>query len=361
MQKGMELKKGEGSIIKLKQCNSPTGESKYWYILYYANGRQVRENSKCIEWKDAYDLLVSRRVEAKQGKQPASDVARIRYEDLRDSILKDYAANNTRFRGLLELNKFFKGMLASQITSDTIRDYIAWQLKEGKSEPTIRRHLVHLRAAFKLAVKEGKLFHAPYFPMPKDSEPAGQYLDPQGFAKLKAELPEDLRPLFTFLYYTSCRFGAASKITWDMVSKDADVVKIPGQNMKGRVPHTIVLAGKGLEPISAMLRTMFRRDGGRVFSTKNHTTAWSKACDIAGFGGYDKKKRTRTDGSLRIHDLRCSGAVNLIDAGVSEDIVMKIGGWKTKAMFSRYNVMNIERLRTAMIQGGDYVAQQMAR
>jgi hypothetical protein len=38
--------------------------------------------------------------------------------------------------------------------------------------------------------------------------------------------------------------------------------------------------------------------------------------------------------------LRCSAAINLVDAGVPEDIVMKIGGWKTKAMFSRYNVMN---------------------
>jgi hypothetical protein len=36
---------------------------------------------------------------------------------------------------------------------------------------------------------------------------------------------------------------------------------------------------------------------------------------------------------------------------------MKIGGWKTKAMFSRYNVMDTKRIRQAMEQGGDYVAQ----
>jgi ABC-type Mn2+/Zn2+ transport system ATPase subunit len=38
-------------------------------------------------------------------------------------------------------------------------------------------------------------------------------------------------------------------------------------------------------------------------------------------------------------------------SGVPEDIVMKIvkiGGWKTKSMFSRYNVMNAERIRKAM-------------
>ena len=83
----------------------------------------------------------------------------------------------------------------------------------------------------------------------------------------------------------------------------------------------------------------------------------SKACAKAGIGTYDKKTRTRT--GVRIHDCRCSAAVNLIDAGVPEDIVMKIGGWKTKAMFSRYNVMNTDRVRKAMEQGGAYVAAQM--
>jgi len=37
--------------------------------------------------------------------------------------------------------------------------------------------------------------------------------------------------------------------------------------------------------------------------------------------------------------------INLVDARVAEDTVMKIGGWKTKAMFSRYNVMNTARIR----------------
>jgi hypothetical protein len=33
--------------------------------------------------------------------------------------------------------------------------------------------------------------------------------------------------------------------------------------------------------------------------------------------------------------------------------MMKIAGWKTKAMFSRYNVMNSDRIRAAMVQGGE--------
>jgi hypothetical protein len=52
-------------------------------------------------------------------------------------------------------------------------------------------------------------------------------------------------------------------------------------------------------------------------------------------------------------------AVNLVDAGVAEDVVMKIGGWQTRAMFSRYNVLDTDRVRAAMEQGGQYVAERM--
>ena len=40
---------------------------------------------------------------------------------------------------------------------------------------------------------------------------------------------------------------------------------------------------------------------------------------------------------------------------------MKIGGRKTNAIFSRYNVMNSERIRKAIEQGGTYVAQPIAQ
>jgi hypothetical protein len=56
-----------------------------------------------------------------------------------------------------------------------------------------------------------------------------------------------------------------------------------------------------------------------------------------------------------------AGLEPVVDARVREDIVMKIGGWKTKAMFSRYNVMSSERIRKAIEQGGTYVAQSLAQ
>jgi integrase len=367
VQTGIELKKGEGSVIRLKQANSPTGESKFWYILYYASGRQVRENTKVTDYREAYDLLVKRKADVARGEQPAFRTSAVRYEELRDILIADYTTKGKTlflrsdgvkiFPGRVYLDKFFKGMTASRITTAKIREYIGWCQDQDLEDPTIRRHLVCLRSAFGLAVKEGRLLHVPYFPMPKDSEPAGQYINPETYEKLLDKMPEASKPFFTFLYYTSCRTGAARKITWDMVNRDATEIKLPAEIVKQNKPLTIVLAGKGLDPVSTMLRKMFRHEHAQVLYTTNFRKEWYKACHAIGLGVYESKTCRFT--GPRIHDFRCSAAINMIDAGVPQDIVMKIGGWKTISMFSRYNVINTERIRNAMILGGEYVARQM--
>src|ERR1700693_1365684 len=159
----MKPQHGQGTVIRLKQKGQ---DSKFWYILYYVNGRQVRENSKMTEYQEAYDLLQRRRTEAAQGEQPASDIAKLRYEDIRDSLVLDYTNRKvaslynrkrdkaTTFQGLDYLNTFFKKKFVGQIDTDLLRKYVSWRQKEGDSDPTIRRQLKHLEVAFSLAVKE---------------------------------------------------------------------------------------------------------------------------------------------------------------------------------------------------------------
>ncbi len=60
------------------------------------------------------------------------------------------------------------------------------------------------------------------------------------------------------------------------------------------------------------------------------------------------------------NDCRVSGAINLLDAGVDESTVLKIGGWKTRAMLDRYNVLDRERVGSALTKAGKYVADRIA-
>ena len=43
---------------------------------------------------------------------------------------------------------------------------------------------------------------------------------------------------------------------------------------------------------------------------------------------------------LIVHDLRRSGARNLRRLAVTESVAMRIGGWKTRSIFERYNIVD---------------------
>jgi integrase len=66
-------------------------------------------------------------------------------------------------------------------------------------------------------------------------------------------------------------------------------------------------------------------DGQRV---SDFRTGWKNACERAGRPG------------LLFHDLRRTGARNLRRLQVSEGVIMKIGDWRTRAVFERYNIVD---------------------
>ncbi|MDA1081212.1 MAG: tyrosine-type recombinase/integrase [Gemmatimonadetes bacterium] len=93
-----------------------------------------------------------------------------------------------------------------------------------------------------------------------------------------------------------------------------------------------------------MLLTRWReRDGLYVFHRRgtpigNFQRAWKRACRTAGVP------------DRLVHDLRRTAAREFVEAGVSEGRIMRLCGWKTRAMFDRYNITNQEDLNEAVAQ-----------
>ena len=77
---------------------------------------------------------------------------------------------------------------------------------------------------------------------------------------------------------------------------------------------------------------VFHRAGREI---RDFRATWVAACDAVGVP------------RLLFHDLRRSGARNYRRAQVAEDVIMRIGGWKTPSMLRRYNVVDERDLTEA--------------
>src|SRR5205814_9164243 len=78
---------------------------------------------------------------------------------------------------------------------------------------------------------------------------------------------------------------------------------------------------------------VFHRRGSRI---KSFRRVWTRACKKAGLEG------------RLVHDLRRSAARDFRRRGVSEGEIMKLCGWKTRAMFDRYNIIDEADLAEAV-------------
>ncbi len=75
----------------------------------------------------------------------------------------------------------------------------------------------------------------------------------------------------------------------------------------------------------------FKQEGERIGDFRK---AWASACKRSGVAiGKENQK-------LLFHDLRRSAARNMRRAGIDRSVIKRIGGWKTEAMFLRYNIVD---------------------
>jgi integrase len=281
------------------------------------------------------------------------------FEDLATLYRNDYRANRRRSLGhalryVRHLRAAFGLDRALAITSDRIASYAARRLEEGLQPGAVNRELAALRRMFSLAVRAGKLPHRPHVAMLDESGNVREgFCEPAEFEAVCAELPAYLVDAARFAYLTCWRIGAIRALEWRDVDLRARTLQLRAASAKNKRGKVIPLAG---DLLALLERRAAVRDlatpyvftgagGGRLGDFRK---AWRRAAGAAGVGG------------LLFHDMRRSAARNAIRSGVPEQVVMDLGGWRTRSVLGRYNITSERDLADALDRVSRYVADRAA-
>jgi len=298
----------------------------------------------------------------------ATDARKVTVKDALDAVLADYAANghasvrDAEGRASI-IRDAIGGTLAADVTTTAVRTLQATWQKEERSAATVNRICDVLRRGLRLLARETppRLHHVPYIPRLEERSPRGRRITTSDAEALRGALPEYLRDPFTLALLLGTRRGQLSRTRRAYVDLDAGLVTYPRHETKQAEEHAIPLDADALAiveramqravpwcpflfhgPLCAPGRAPSKAKGGRRWGcVGDFKKAWATACEAAGVG------------HRRFHDTRVTFATDARAGGMSEGDAMAVGGWRTRSVFDRYNLGDVEALRERLAASRD--------
>lgn len=331
--------RGTGRVYRQRGGNGR--ESPNWWIDFSPpNGPRVRESAHTTKKGEAQRLLRQRLTAYEDGKIVGRP-NQVTLGDLRKGLEDHYALEGNR--SLKRAQQAFQHLEAFlgadtpalKVTKQRVREYVKARLEATPRSPasgTVRYEVAILRTAFSVAVDADLLAVCPAFKMPAAGKARRGFFETADFAALIVELPSHVQPVVRFLRMTGWRKGEALGLTWEQVDWQRNTVVLHAEQTKGK-DERVFPFGHAPELLALLKEQWAQRRGPFVFHLEGQPivslrAAWKHACARAGLTG------------KLVHDLRRTAARDFRDAGVSEGEIMKLCGWKTRAMFDRYNIIS---------------------
>jgi integrase len=176
-------------------------------------------------------------------------------------------------------------------------------------------------------------------------EPKGKYIPDTDFWKIHDGLVDYLKPVAVTAYNTGMRRGEILNLKWKRVNLFKGYIDLTPRDTKteesriiyfssnDELKEVFVKAAKNRMPKHIYV---FVKPDGAPVPKWYMERLFKKACIDAGVGPY------------RFHDLRHTFNTNMLKAGVSTKVIMKLTGHKTDAMFTRYTHLDEELGTDAM-------------
>ncbi len=316
-----------------------------WWLDYSIGGKRHREPANTKVKSEAIDVLRQRIGDRKSGKVIGRP-DRVTLADLQAGLERHYQREGNRSlcrarQAFNHLEHFFGAKTrAMGITKSAVAAYLERRLAERAARGTACYEVRILGAAFGVAVEEELLAVRPVFRLPSLRNARIGFFEEGDFAALLVELPAHLRPVVSFLRMTGWRKSEVLGLTWDQVDWEGGTIRLHATQTKGGDARIFPFS-RSPELKQLLEERWAEKDGLFVFHRrglrdKSFRRTWTRACRKAGLEG------------RLVHDLRRSAARDFRRRGVSEGEIMRLCGWKTRAMFDRYNIIDEADLAEAV-------------
>jgi integrase len=251
-----------------------------------------------------------------------------------------------------KFNVVFGGRVVGDIKLADLENYQAKRLSAGKAPATVDHEIGKTKTMI-IAAFDNDMVGADVLRMFKRVKPAlkkgsdvrTRILSADEFESILAHLPRHMKPVFAMAYYAGMRKGEIMGLTWDKVDLKGRVIRLEAADTKDKEPRTIPICGKLYEILKDIPRAIHDahvfRFKGKPF--EDIRVSLRKACKAAGvaYGRFAK-------GGFVFHDLRHTFNTNMRKAGVAESVIMAITGHSTRAMFDRYNTVDLDDAHQAV-------------
>jgi integrase len=371
----MKRQRGTGSIFL------QPGSSIWWYQIW-VNGKRQRGSTGCRTKREA-DAFVRRKLAEYSVGLSSPEGQKVTVKELVEDVLlrnknngnKTVADDESRWKN--HLKPFFGHLRATQVSSDLIDRYINKRKSDqtrSKTAPengTINRELALVKSAFNHGTEQTppKVRFVPHFNMLEENNVRRGFLQDEQYLRLSRECAVEgvwLAGLFETAFAYGWREDELLALRvgqLDLLGKIIDLgeTKNGDQRMIHMTEHVfqcLVRCVAGKKPDDFVFT---RDDGCRV---KDFRQAWWNACIRAGLGRFEcrdcdsnvsegrrcstcqSKKKAKYIG-LKFHDLRRTGIRNMSRKGIPEKVGMLISGHRTDSVYRRYNIVDMEVLKTA--------------
>lgn len=329
----------------------------YWIAYGDGSGRQVRESTGSEKITDARKVLIDKKKEILDGKQPILKKGKkVRFEDFSREYLSEREDKKSFafYEQMIgQLNKFFGKYHLDQITLPLAKEYKMKRrndeaVNRGKkiSPSTINREISVLRNALNVAVENERLRFNPLVRQgktlfTKETERQRIYTNEEISAMI-AEAQPPLKWFIILAVNTGCRLGEITGLRWNEVDLDGKVITLTAGRTKGNRTRTVFMN----DVVAALLSERKLQRQGSEFVFPNPATdkpfkwishAWALLLE-----------KCKINPPGRFHDLRHTWATRAAAAGVPQVDIKDTLGHRYSQTTDRYMAGTDKRKREAV-------------